>query len=90
MLNDSLHPGPGFRSVIRWPFIEDGAHSSPIESQPESVLRRKLAIFFLDPDRLVARGIANPIREQRRASIGPASGFRLVSRASPYREVLTQ
>ena len=41
-LNDSLHPGPGFRSVIRRPFIEDGAHSFTVESQPESVLRRKL------------------------------------------------
>jgi len=42
MLDDSLHPGPRFRSVIRRPFIEDGAHSFTIESQTETVLLRKL------------------------------------------------
>src|SRR5262245_22288025 len=31
---------------LRPPFIEDGAHSLAIESQTESVLRRKLGDFF--------------------------------------------
>src|SRR5262249_3259997 len=42
MPDDSLHPGPRFRSVIRRPFIEDGRHSLTVESQPESVVLRKL------------------------------------------------
>ena len=46
MPDDSLHPGPRFRSVIRRPFIEDGAHSFSVESQPESVLLRKLGNLF--------------------------------------------
>jgi hypothetical protein len=41
MPDDSLHTGTRFRSVIRRPFIEDGAQSFSVESQPESVLRRK-------------------------------------------------
>jgi hypothetical protein len=41
MPDDLLHPGPRFRSVIRRPLIEDGAHSFTVESQPESVLLRK-------------------------------------------------
>jgi len=42
MPDDSLHPGRQFRFVIRRPFIEDGAHSFTVESQPESVLLREL------------------------------------------------
>ena len=38
--------------------------------------------FFLDSYRLAARCVPSPIREQQRASIGHASGFQLVSRAS--------
>ena len=42
MPDDSVHPAPRLRSVIRRPFIEDGAHSFTVESQPESVLLREL------------------------------------------------
>src|SRR5215470_8780681 len=42
MPDDSVHPAPRFRSVVGRPFIEDGAHSFTVESQPESVLLRKL------------------------------------------------
>ena len=57
MPDDSLHPGTRFRSVRR-PFIEDGAQSFSVESQPESVLRRKfgdLPFSIPRPDALQVR-----------------------------------
>jgi len=61
MPDDLLHPAPRFRSVIRRPFIEDGAHSFTVESQPESVLLRKLGnlgfsiLIVLRPEALQVR-----------------------------------
>jgi hypothetical protein len=65
MPDDSLHPGPRFRSVIRRPFIEDGAHSFTVESQPESVLLRKLGNLFFSIF-LVYRPNAFQVRIERR------------------------
>jgi len=39
--DDSMPLVPPFRCVIRRPFIKEGTHSTPVESQPESVLLRK-------------------------------------------------
>src|SRR5262249_16969682 len=76
------HPAAIYR---RWRTFLDGRISAGI-SIPSQIGQS----FFLAPDRLAARGVASPIRESRRASIRRASGFRLVSRASPYREILSR
>ena len=85
MPDDSLHPEvaiPVFHPAAiyrRWRTFLLCRISAGIRSA--SQIRQS---SFLDLDRLTARCIASPIREQRRASIGRASGFRLVSRAAAY------